>query len=315
MTRKGRSGYVHDALFYASEEEYLATAVPYLREGIECGDAVLVHAPPHSLELLREALDGDERVHLDGLGELYLSPALALAGYTRWFERQLAAGARAITTVGEITFPGDPAGQLDWARMEALFNRLLARYPLRALCPYNVNTLPSSVIAEAHRSHPSFLSRGVRIPNPRYQDPREVLGRPRPAERGSLEDSAPAAEIGDLTDLGALRRDVYRVARTTDLPSDAVDDFVFAVNEVATNALIHGSRPVRIRLWAWGPRMLCTVTDHGPGISDPFVGYQRPTKGSIDRSGVGLWAARQLCDLITWGRADGNFTVRLLARQ
>ena len=64
---------------------------------------------------------------------------------------------------------------------------------------------------------------------------------------------------------------------------------------------------------------MCTVTDHGPGIDDPFVGYVQPPRKvpgePVRAGGLGLWAARQLCDILDYGSTAEGFTVRLVAQE
>src|SRR5690242_15232885 len=55
--RRGESGgLVHPALFYADDASYLAGTVPFLREGLEAGEPVMMAAPPHRLELVAAEL-------------------------------------------------------------------------------------------------------------------------------------------------------------------------------------------------------------------------------------------------------------------
>nr|BFE57878.1 hypothetical protein GCM10020063_024040 [Dactylosporangium thailandense] len=93
------------------------------------------------------------------------------------------------------------------------------------------------------------------------------------------------------------------------LPTLVRTDFVAAVNEVLTNAYVHGTPPVDVAVWVTRGRVECRVTDRGPGFRDPLAGY-RPAPGGT-RSGNGLWLARQASDELTaWAGPDG-FTVRL----
>jgi anti-sigma regulatory factor (Ser/Thr protein kinase) len=79
---------------------------------------------------------------------------------------------------------------------------------------------------------------------------------------------------------------------------------------VVSNAHEHGRAPVTLRLWAADAAVVCTVTDRGPGIDDPLVGYARPRDPS---EGLGLWAARQLCDVLDYERGAEGFAVRIAA--
>jgi anti-sigma regulatory factor (Ser/Thr protein kinase) len=124
-------------------------------------------------------------------------------------------------------------------------------------------------------------------------------------------DDVPVLDVDDVTDLSGLRTDAYLAVLGTDLGADTVDDFVFALSEVATNALTHGRPSVRVRLWATPERLVATVSDRGPGIADPFAGYP-PPRDRPGTGGVGLWAARQMCDELTFAHVPGEgFTVWL----
>ncbi len=97
-------------------------------------------------------------------------------------------------------------------------------------------------------------------------------------------------------------------------PQGAVGSgFVVAVAEVMANAFRHGRPPLHVRLWAATSRLLCTVTDEGPGADLLFAGYSR---GGLDdeRTRAGLWLARQSCDRLDAYRTPDGFTVRLSSR-
>src|SRR3712207_4676944 len=60
----GRSRYLHDALLYDSAAELVDVAVPFLLDGLAAGDAAVVAAGADTASVLRDALDGDPRVHI-----------------------------------------------------------------------------------------------------------------------------------------------------------------------------------------------------------------------------------------------------------
>jgi hypothetical protein len=74
----------------------------------------------------------------------------------------------------------------------------------------------------------------------------------------------------------------------------------------------HGMPPVRVRAWVTARRLLCTVTDFGARIDDPFAGYL-PAHRDPARGGPGLWLARRLCDQVDLRWTSKGFTVRLAA--
>jgi anti-sigma regulatory factor (Ser/Thr protein kinase) len=89
---------------------------------------------------------------------------------------------------------------------------------------------------------------------------------------------------------------------------------VFATHEAVTNALIHGRSPTLLRLWAQPDRVTVTVTDTGPGPTDPLVGLLPP--GPLNGPGpgprLGLWLSHQLVDVAHRHHPDG-YTIRLAA--
>lgn len=67
-----------------------------------------------------------------------------------------------------------------------------------------------------------------------------------------------------------------------------------AVNELLTNAVLHGGGSSRLRLWLSADELVCAVDDSGDGIDDPLVGFTAPPIGSP--GGYGTWLARRLFD-------------------
>jgi len=106
-----------------------------------------------------------------------------------------------------------------------------------------------------------------------------------------------------LADLADLRRTVTTRAKRVGLPKSRADELALAVNEVATNAIVHGAPPASLRIWARAREIVFEVTDAGPGIHDARAGRKRPAVDSL--GGRGLWLARRLCDAIEIGNGTG----------
>jgi serine/threonine-protein kinase RsbW len=109
------------------------------------------------------------------------------------------------------------------------------------------------------------------------------------------------------SDLGSVRRLVEEEATAAGLPPERISDVVFAVNEIATNALRHGGEPASIRVWHQAGRLLCEVRDSGK-VTPESVATPRLKPKIGSGGGFGLWAARQMCEAIEF-RADGSGTV------
>jgi len=123
-----------------------------------------------------------------------------------------------------------------------------------------------------------------------------------------LQGTSRLVELHDPTPADA--RDAARSLQNT-APAAAfdIDDVVLAVSEAVTNALMHGVRPVWMRLWAARERIIAAISDRGSGPPDPFAGLL-PTQGS-DSAGLSLWMAHQVCDHITYATSQDGFTITL----
>jgi anti-sigma regulatory factor (Ser/Thr protein kinase) len=304
-------GYVHDALFYGSDDELLAAAVPFVRAGLDAGDNVVLVCAERNTALLTEALGRDPRIGSLPRAEVYHRVPAAIAAY-RWMMREeMNAGARRVRVLGEVDFGAGPADWAEWTRFEAVVNRALAPYPLWGVCMYDTRRLPRQVLEDAKLTHPNLSTRTSRARNPDYIDPGEFLRRFAPEWPDPLEASQPALHIDDAVDLRLLRHNVTAAFAGSPWSPDAVDGFVVAVNEMATNARIYGRAPVRVRLWSTAGRALCAVTDQGSGFDDPYVGYVLAESEDLSRGGMGWWLARQLCDEVHATTASEGFTVRV----
>ncbi|HEY0719251.1 MAG TPA: ATP-binding protein [Streptosporangiaceae bacterium] len=102
----------------------------------------------------------------------------------------------------------------------------------------------------------------------------------------------------DLTfragDLPLVRRRTASWALQAGMAADTADDFVIAVNEIATNAVRHGSPQATLRLWVHGRAAMAELVDQGhwPAAMNSTVLPRRPA----ERGGMGLEVARMVCD-------------------
>jgi hypothetical protein len=307
-----RPGYEHDALFYESDEELVASAAPFLRAALDRSEVVVLVCADRNASLLADALHGHPRIAILDRSEVFRRVPAAIATYQRMAESHLAEGADRVRVVGEIDF--DRHDWEEWARFEALSNAVFEPYSLWSLCLYDIRRLRAEVLQAAERTHPRLITAADRAPNPRYVSPdrflAEFAARPDP-----LEATPPAIDVTGTINLHQLRQDVTALLEAGSGPArpDMVNGFVFAVSEVATNAMVHGRPPLRVRVWSGGDRAVGTVTDHGDGFEDPFTGYQSRGHRNVEIEGQGLWMARQLCDVVSVAQAPGTFTARIIS--
>lgn len=311
MTKPKPSNYVHDALFYASDDELLTAAVPFLSEGLARDETVLVECRDHINRLLTTALDDDPRVVCFPRPGSSGRPAGTIAWYQETLQAEVDAGISQVRGVGEVDFGPTPAQWAEWARFESVINQALAQYPLWGVCMYDTRVLPEEIVHAGERTHPHLMTTKERIANPQYVDPTDFLRSMPPPGPDPLASAPPDVHIPDLTNLADARRRIHRACLAgSAVPKSSVAEFVYAINEVATNAVRHGRRPVSVRLWTSPEWLLCTVTDHGTGFNDPLAGYL-PGSSDAAEPGQGLWLARRLSDHVDAARTSEGFCVRL----
>lgn len=314
MRSPARTGYVHDALYVTSERDLLLQCGELARTGLAEGDKVVLICRDRITDLLVADLGDDERIGVLPAEQVHRHATRALAAYCRLVQDELAAGSSRVRLVTEVDLGDDFDAWLEWMRFEALCNRVLDGLPLWSVCVYDRSRVPPEALVSAGVTHPNLVDGGVRRSNPLYQEPAEVLLTRADDGPDPLEAGVPEVEIPDVRDVRELRRvlrEALRAACRPRMAGDAADDFQLAVGEVVTNAMSHGNPPVRFRLWTAPGKVVCTVTDTGPGTGDPFAGYM-PLHGERPlQAGMGLWLARQLCHRLQMSRGPEGFTVRL----
>jgi anti-sigma regulatory factor (Ser/Thr protein kinase) len=293
----------HEAFFYADPDEFLAGTVPFVREGIGVGEAVMVAVPRHKLEPLRDALGADAGpVHLAAMEEIGRNPARIISA---WHDFLAANRRRGVRGIGEPIWAGRSEAEVDECRRhEALLNHAFAggrEWPL--LCPYDVGALDDEVLLAAERSHPAI--HGGRSRSIDYESEMEEvfagsLGRP----QGEMIETVFAF---DAEGLHSVRRLVFGEAARAALDPGRAGDLVLAASEVAANSVRHGGGVGVLQIWRSNEQIVCEFRDSGR-IADPLVGRKRP--GIDEVEGRGLWVANQLCDLVQI-RWDGENVVRL----
>jgi DNA-binding NarL/FixJ family response regulator len=183
---------VHEALVYATVEEFLAATVPFIREGLESEEPLLVVAKETNLNALQEALDTDAgRVDLVDSIEWYRNPQQTLEAYDRYARTRLEEDARRVRIIGEPVWPRtSPRAVAEWKRYESALNVAWASTPSWVMCPYDANELPEEIVADAKRTHPILRTGRASQPSPGYTDP-EVFVRELGLELSDILTGAP----------------------------------------------------------------------------------------------------------------------------
>jgi anti-sigma regulatory factor (Ser/Thr protein kinase) len=313
QSRHGPHSYRHDALLFGSTDELADVAAPFLLDGLAAGDAAVIAAGAGTAELLRDAVDGDPRVHVLERGDVYRARTpTAISTFRRLAEQRATEGAR-VRVVGEVDFGPTERDWAEWQRYESVINEALSGWPLWGLCVFDTRRLPGPLLRSVRCTHPNLATARGRRPNPDYVEPAEYL-RTFPVPPEPLENTAPRLAAPDVEDFIGLRHAVAAELAGVPAPRDLVEDFLLAVDEMTSNALRHGGPPVGLRLWVGADRIVCTISDRGSGWDDPFAGYGPAHGDDLSHGGMGLWLARQLCDHVDITAGADGVLVRLTVR-
>jgi anti-sigma regulatory factor (Ser/Thr protein kinase) len=298
----------HEALMYAGMADFLAGTVPFVRGGLEAGEPVLVVESAAKIALLKAELgrDGDAVLFADMAG-VGANPARIIPAW-RDFVAQRGGAGRRIRGIGEPIWKGRSSDELiECQRHESLLNTAFATGdPWWLLCPYDTVALDPAVIEEARRSHP-FVTDGATFQRSNVYRGLDASGAPfdAPLPEPRLSTRELAFQSGGL---GEVRGLVALNAAGAGLSASQIGNLILAVNEVATNSLVHGGGKGTLRIWSDLNALTCEVRDSGH-FDRPLVDRERPApRASGSR---GLWLANQLCDLVQIRTLPTGTAVRL----
>ena len=300
--------FVHQALIYESEEQFLAGAVPFVERGVAAGEPVLAAVQGANAEALRAAIGTD-------------APGFSIVPAEDWYETSARTREKVASWVeehgdgGRVRLIGEPAWALgheaqvrDLARHESVVNVAFADCPVSFICPYDARTLPDEILEHAERTHPELVAGdGEAAASSAYEDPHSFCSG---LARDAPHAGTPVSELEfGSADLPALRRLVEWESLFAGLEPTRVDELVLAVNELATNALVHGEAPARLMIWNEDGEVIFEVEDRGEGIGDALAGQLRPSPGGA--GGRGLWLSRLMADALEIHSDEDSNTVAL----
>ncbi|GAB3106575.1 anti-sigma factor RsbA family regulatory protein [Streptomyces calidiresistens] len=294
--------FTHPAFFYHGEAGFLAGVGAFVRGGVENGEPVLVGVPERRERLLRDALGALAReVTWFAPGPSGANPGRALSAFREFVDRY---PTRRPRVVGEPVWPGRDAEEVREAmRHEALINLALAGSAACVLCPYDTSSVPTAVLADARRAHPTVLEGREHRPSPWYTGRREPDAPLAEPPAGAI--SLPYDEEG----LGSVRAVAERWAREVGLVGERRTDLVLAIAEATTNSVRHGGGAGVLRLWVEGSRVRAETRDAGR-LADPLAGSNRPDPFSAS-GGRGLWMINRLCDLVQMRSLPDGLVIRM----
>lgn len=296
----------HEALLYADAAEFLAGTIPFVRGGIETAEAVLVVESPAKIEMLRSALgERAGEVEFADMAAVGANPARIIPAWRDFVDRH---PGRRLRGIGEPIWNGRTPDELvECQRHESLLNVAFGQgQAWSLLCPYDTSSLDPAVVDEARRSHEYVAHAGSARPS---HDFRGIAESGAPFDAPLSEPGTHTRPLGfDRDGLLHLRGEVVRYAISAGLSSARATEFVTAVNEVATNSILHGGGGGVVRMWEESSSLVCEVQDRGR-YELPLADRERP--GKLTGDARGLWLANQLCDLVQIRTREGGTVVRL----
>jgi anti-sigma regulatory factor (Ser/Thr protein kinase) len=303
------AGVAHDAFFYESVDEYIGTIVAFVRGGARGAEPALVAVPRPRTKLLRALLDnGVQEVAFADMTDLGRNPARIIADLRRFVHAHRGTASR---FVGEPAWPGRSAAEYREIQLhQALLDVAVEDSPVSILCPYDATALTPEVMDDACRTHAHVVAGGGRRVSPSF-DPQVASA--------IFTERLPAVPaqchrlIYDHGDLARLRRFIEQSIGSIGFRTGRLDDLLLAVNEVATNTLVHSGTPGLIRIWrdAATLELVCDLSDAGH-ITEPLAGRLGPYP--VAPQGWGLWMVNQVCDLVEIRSGEWGTNVRLHMR-
>ena len=169
----------HALLRYDSAESLCARAVPYVREGLARGEAVLAVVSAEVEQVLGSAL-GDAAAGVGWQPEdvSYGRLGVMFEGFRRFLAEQRAAGVPMRLLAQNDTI-GTKERMAAYLRFEAMANEVYRPYGYRWACLYDTRAHSTQMLRQVSQVHPRLLDPGGReIHNDDYLEPGAYLVRP-----------------------------------------------------------------------------------------------------------------------------------------
>lgn len=296
----------HEALLYADLVTFLDATVAFIAEGLAEDAATLVVVNQAKINALRAALGGKtQEVTFADMAAVGSNPARVISAWSD-FVATHSGSDRPLRGIGEPIWAGrDPAELAECHIHESLLNLAFAETPgFWLLCPYDTRALDEDALHGAYRNHTLIQERGDHRRSDHFSaSAADLFAAPLPP--------APAGADGlqfDRHRLAEVRQFVSEAARTAGLEPSRASDLLIAINELATNSVIHGDGAGTVVVWREGGSLLCEVRDRGR-LDRPLAGRVRPT--AAQPNGRGLWLVNQLCDLVQMRTSAEGTVVRV----
>ncbi|OBH80299.1 regulator of Sig8 [Mycobacterium mantenii] len=303
-------GFVHSALIYHSQREFLDLVDRFVGDGLERAEAVLVAVPPQTMALLhdtlsaRDDLPGD--VQMVDITEIARNPTRFMAMEGGFIDEH---PDRRVRIVSQLAWPGRTEEEfVACVEHEALVNEAMDGYPATSLCLYDASQLDAAVLADARATHPLLWECGALQRSSDYApiDVLERCNRPLAAKPGAV-----TYMVRRSADLRPARSFAVDYAGWMGLSQESIEDLQLVATELATNSLMYTGGACRLAFWQDDGHLVCEARDTGQ-FDDPMVGRLDP--GPCGPASRGLYLVNAISDLVRTHTARTGTTIQAYLR-
>jgi hypothetical protein len=300
--------YRHEAFLWHDRADFTDSLVPFVTDGLDAGEPVMVAVIEEHGEWLRESLgDQADDVKFFDMADLGRNPAKIIPAWQKFLDTD-AGGDGPARGVGEPIWAGRGADELIECQVhEALLNVAVdPTIPFWLVCPYDVASLEPAVIDEAYRSHPVVIEADAYRGSTSYAGRAHLeamLGQDLPTLVGE-----PTTIPFSRRNLGRLRAFLKLEGHVAGLGLRQATDLATVTSGLAADSLERGATSGTIRVWRQPRSVVCEVVDD-THLDDPLAGRRAPLVDGADA----LWAANQLCDLVQLRTTPKGTTIRVHA--
>lgn len=303
-------GFVHTAVIYHSQQEFVDLVGRFVGDGLALDEAVLLAVPPEMLALLHDALYGGGElppdVRMVDITEVARNPSRFMAMEGAFVDEY---PEQRVRIVSQIAWPGRTDEEfVACTEHEALVNEAMDAYPATSLCLYDASRLDTDVLADARATHPLLWESGALQRSPAYA-PRDVLercNRPLAASPGAV-----TYMVRKSADLRPARSFAVDYAGWMGLSQECLEDLQLVATELATNSLMYTGGACRLAFWKDDGHLVCEARDSGR-FDDPLVGRLDP--GPDGPASRGLYLVNAISDLVRTHTARTGTTIQAYLR-
>ncbi len=304
--RATHRGYRHEAVYYQGIGEFIELVAPFVHDGVEAGQPVMVAVTALRIAALRSELGPRaDQVEFVDMSEMGRNPARIIPAWREFLASHAADGP--VRGVGEPIWAGRRTAEIEECQFhESLLNMAIAPgTPFWLLCPYD-RGLDREMLDEAARSHPVIIEPRV------YRGSTTYGGAYHAAEFFSRSMPPPGEPVRRLVvdpTVGHHVADwVRRWAEASGVPRRRASGMAAAVRSIAQTTDGPAGRSEVLQLWQQGSDLVCQLQGSAQ-VSDPMIG-RRPA-GQDNSLGRALRAANDVCDLVQVRSNAAGTTIRV----